>query len=57
MIQPICLNEQKKLRTNFGINIEYINFDAPYNRKNEFEDIVRAYSWYDVYQKMKGDKK
>lgn len=38
-------------------NTSIIIFDAPYNRKKEFENIVRAYSWYDIYQKMKGDKK
>lgn len=33
-------------------NTSIIIFDAPYNRKNEFENIVRAYSWYDIYKKI-----
>lgn len=49
-------DEPKNINKLIG-NTSIIIFDAPYNRKNEFENIVIAYSWYDIYQKMKGDKK
>ena len=30
-----------------------IIFDYPYNRITEFSDLTRAYSWYDIYYKIK----
>ena len=32
-------------------------FDYPYNRLEEFKDLIRVYSWYDIYSKIKEDKK
>lgn len=34
-------------------NTNIIIFDYPYNRNNEFKNITRAFSWYDIYSKIK----
>ena len=34
-------------------NTNVIIFDYPYNRNTEFADLTRAYSWYDIYYKIK----
>ena len=34
-------------------NTNVIIYDYPYNRNKEFENLKRAYSWYDVYYKIK----
>lgn len=34
-------------------NTNIIIYDYPYNRNVEFEKIDRAYSWYDIYRKIK----
>lgn len=34
-------------------NTNVIIFDYPYNRNAEFNKIIRAYSWYDIYYKIK----
>ena len=34
-------------------NTNVIIFDYPYNRNIEFADLTRAYSWYDIYYKIK----
>lgn len=31
-------------------NTEVIIFDYPYNRSDEFKELNRAYSWYDIYR-------
>ncbi len=31
-------------------------FDYPYNRKKEFKNLIRVYSWYDIYSKIKENK-
>lgn len=33
-----------------------IIFDYPYNRNFEFDNITRAYSWYDIYYKIRNIK-
>ena len=33
-----------------------IVFDYPYNRCEEFKDLIRVYSWYDIYTKIKEDE-
>ncbi len=33
-------------------NTNIIIFDYPYNRNNEFSNLTRAYSWYDIYNKI-----
>lgn len=30
-----------------------IILDYPYNRNNDFQNVIRAYSWYDIYNKIK----
>lgn len=42
-------NNIKKLIGNTNVII----FDNPYNRNKEFNKITRAYSWYDVFKKIK----
>lgn len=32
-----------------------IVFDYPYNRNDEFKNLIRAYSWYDIYNKIKNN--
>ena len=34
-------------------NVNVIIFDYPYNRNIEFANLTRAYSWYDIYFKIK----
>lgn len=34
-------------------NVNVIIYDYPYNRNNQFKNITRAYSWYDIYSKIK----
>ncbi len=33
-------------------NTKVIIFDYPYNRNIEFSDLIRVYSWYDIYDKI-----
>lgn len=37
-------------------NTNVVIFDQPYNRNDEFKSIIRAYSWYDVYSKIKDER-
>ena len=34
-------------------NTNVIIYDYPYNRIDEFNNVTRAYSWYDIYYKIK----
>lgn len=45
-------DDPKNLRTLIG-NTNVIIFDYPYNRNIEFNNVLRAYSWYDIYYKIK----
>ena len=45
-------DDPKNLRNLIG-NTNVIVFDYPYNRHEEFNNIIRAYSWYDIYYKIK----
>lgn len=36
-------------------NTNVIIFDYPYNRSEDFKNILRAYSWYDIYNKIKNN--
>lgn len=45
-------DDPKNLKDLVG-NTKVIIFDYPYNRNKEFEKINRAYSWYDIYNKIK----
>ena len=56
----LCKNEKvdfmieddpEKIRKLIG-NTNVIIFDCPYNRSSEFNDLIRAYSWYDIYNKI-----
>ena len=44
-------DDPKNLKTLIG-NTEVIVFDYPYNRNKEFENLIRVYSWYDIYTKL-----
>ncbi len=44
-------DDPKNLKTLIG-NTEVIVFDYPYNRNREFENLIRVYSWYDIYDKI-----
>ena len=33
-------------------NTNVLIFDYPYNRSNEFSNLTRVYSWYDIYYKI-----
>lgn len=35
-----------------GIDIDGV-LNSQYNRNTEFADLTRAYSWYDIYYKIK----
>ena len=45
-------DDPNNLRKLIG-NTDVIIFDYPYNRNIEFTDLTRAYSWYDIYYKIK----
>lgn len=38
-------------------NTNIIIFDYPYNRNQEFLNVTRAYSWYDIYHKITNENK
>ena len=44
-------DDPKNLKTLIG-NTNVMVFDYPYNRNNEFNDLIRVYSWYDIYNKI-----
>lgn len=45
-------DEPKNLKSLMG-NTNVIVFDYPYNRNTEFNHLLRAYSWYDIYHTIK----
>jgi len=45
-------DDPKNLKTLMN-NTNVLVFDYPYNRINEFKDLIRVYSWYDIYNKIK----
>ena len=40
---------------NLICNTNVIIFDYPYNRNSEFNNLIRAYSWYDIYYKINNE--
>jgi len=44
-------DDPKNIRT-LKDNTNTIIFDTPYNRQEEFKNIERVYSWYDIYNKI-----
>lgn len=51
MIEDDPINIRKLInKTNIMI------FDYPYNRNEEFRNLIRVYSWYDIYNKIKERK-
>lgn len=45
-------DEPKNINSLMG-KTQIIIFDYPYNRNKEYSNILRAYSWYDIYNKIK----
>lgn len=45
-------DDPKNIKKLIG-NVNVIIYDYPYNRNNQFKNITRAYSWYDIYSKLK----
>lgn len=54
-IEYMVEDDPNNIRKLIG-NTNVIIFDYPYNRNEEFNKITRAYSWYDIYNKIKEDK-
>jgi Uncharacterized conserved protein len=50
-IEIMIDDDPKNVRKLIG-NTNPIIFDTPYNRQEEFSDITRSYSWYDIYNKI-----
>lgn len=48
----IMIDDEPRNIQNLIGNTNVIIFDTPYNRKKEFNHILRAYSWYDLYYKI-----
>lgn len=48
-------DDPKNLRTLIG-NTNVIVYDYPYNRNEEFKNLIRAYSWYDIYRIIKNNE-
>lgn len=44
-------DDPKNLRTLIN-NTNVIVYDAPYNRNEEFNNLLRVYNWYDLYSKL-----
>lgn len=44
-------DDPKNLKKLIG-NTNVIVFDYPYNRSEEFKDLIRVYSWYDIFNKI-----
>lgn len=51
-IEYMIEDDPRNIRMLVG-NTNVIIFDYPYNRGEEFSKITRAYSWYDIFNKIK----
>jgi len=50
----VMIEDEPKCITSVSTKIPVICFDATYNRQCEGQNIIRCYSWYDIYNKIKG---